>query len=46
MLLILTNPLIPNVDGNIQENTFQNVGTAAPGQESPELNRSGTEVKT
>lgn len=46
ILFILTNPFIPNVEGKIQETTFQNSGIAAPGHDIPEMNSNGTEVKT
>lgn len=46
ILLILTNPFIPNVEGNIQDTTFQKSGIAAPGHEIPEMNNSGTDVNT
>lgn len=46
MLLILTKPFIPNVDGNKYPKYSQNLGIAAPGQEIPEIKRSGIEVNT
>lgn len=46
ILLILTNPFMPKVDGNIHEMTFQKSGMAAPGHEIPEMNSRGTDVKT
>ena len=46
MLLILTNPFMPNVEGNIHETTFQKSGMAAPGHDIPEINNRGTDVNT
>ena len=46
ILFICTNPLIPNVEGNIHENTFQNAGMEAPGHEIPLINKRGIDVNT
>ena len=46
ILLIRTKPLMPKVEGNIHETTFQNSGMAEPGHEMPEMNSNGTEVNT
>lgn len=46
MELMRTKPLIPNVEGAIHETIFQNSGIDAPGQDMPEINNNGMEVKT
>ena len=46
ILLILTNPFMPKVDGKIHETTFQKSGIAAPGHDMPEMNSRGTDVNT
>ena len=39
-------PLMPKVEGNIHEMTFQKDGTAEPGHEMPEMKSKGKEVNT
>ncbi len=46
MELMLTNPCIPGVEGNIYPTAFQNGGTEYIGQEMPEINTRITEVNT
>lgn len=46
MLLMRTKPLMPKVDGKMYEKYFQNVGMDAAGQDMPDMNSKGTEVKT
>ena len=46
MLLIFRNPLMPSVEGKRYESAFQNFGIATPGHDTPEMKRSGREVKT
>lgn len=46
MLLILRNPLMPNVDGNTQEMPCQNEGILLKGHETPVIKSKGTEVNT
>lgn len=46
MLLILRNPLMPNVDGNTQEKPCQKEGILLKGHETPVIKSKGTEVNT
>ena len=46
MLLILRNPLTPNVEGNTQANPCQKAGILLCGQEIPVIKSNGTEVNT
>ena len=46
ILLILRNPLMPNVDGKTQEKPCQKEGILLSGHETPVIKSNGTEVKT
>ena len=46
MLLILRNPLMPNVDGNTQEKPCQKEGILLKGHETTVIKSKGTEVNT
>ena len=46
IVFILTNPRMPNVDGNSHDSHCQNSGIALCGQDTPEMNSNGTDVNT
>ena len=44
--VILTKPLMPNVDGNSHEKPFQKIGMLLAGHEMPLANSNGMEMNT
>ena len=46
MVFMCTYPLMPKVEGNIHDTTFQKTGTEASGHEIPLMKSNGSEVNT